>query len=373
MIIGIDGNEANVENKVGIGQFAFELLRVFAENGHKYGFEFQIYLKDDPCSHMPFETKNWRYIKIGPKKFWTQLGLPVYLYTHNPKPDVIFSPTHYAPRFSPVPSVVSVMDMSFIHYPEMFKSKDLYQLKNWTEYSVNRASKVITISQASKDDIIKEYKIDRDSVQVIYPGVNYERFNQASTMEEVKKKYNIPDKYILFVGTLQPRKNIVRLIQAFKKVIQNEKFQDLKLVVIGKKGWHYDEILSAPRENEVDNKVMFLDFVPDEDMPPLYRSAEVFVLPSLYEGFGLPILEAMKYGCPVITSNVSSMPEVGGDAAVYCDPESVEDIKEKILMVLSSPKLQKSLREKGKIQIKKFDWEKSADKVLSVLESVAKS
>jgi glycosyltransferase involved in cell wall biosynthesis len=194
-------------------------------------------------------------------------------------------------------------------------------------------------------------------------------------MQELQTKYGISKDFVLFVGTLQPRKNIIRLIEAFSKLLKDKKYQEspLQLVIVGKKGWQYDEILDSPKKFGIDNKVKFLDFVPDEDLIMLYKNALCFAWPSLYEGFGLPILEAMKMGCPVITSNVSSMPEAGGDAALYVDPENVDDIAKKLSDVVSDPKLRQDMVEKGKKQVQKFSWEKTARQTLQILEDVAKS
>lgn len=396
MLIGIDGNEANVDLKVGISEYAFELLTQFFKFKIQSS-KFKIFLKETPENDLPEELPNyWEYRVIGPKKLWTQFALPINLYFNKPRPDVFFTPTHYAPRFSPVPTVVSVMDLSYIHFPELFKKSDLYQLKNWTAYSVKNASKVITISNSSKDDIIKEYGVDEDKVVVIYPGVKRKTKNeklktvmQNSThstssvlmLSEVeaskllKEKYGIEEKFILFVGTLQPRKNIERLIEAFSKVSsrQDSDNNSLQLVIIGKEGWLYESILEAPKKFGVEVRVKFLDFVPDEDLPLFYKRAECFCLPSLYEGFGLPVLEAMQYGCPVITSNVSSLPEAGGNAAVYVNPENTHDIAEKIEKVLNDKKLQEKMRKNGFEQVKKFSWEKASEQTLKVLEDVAKN
>ncbi len=174
----------------------------------------------------------------------------------------------------------------------------------------------------------------------------------------------------MFVGTLQPRKNIERLIEAFAKLII--KHPNLSLLVVGKKGWLYEGILEAPKKFGIKESVRFIDFVQDQELPSLYKNAKCFVLPSLYEGFGLPVLEAMKYGCPVVTSNVSSLPEAGGDAALYVDPQNVNDIAEKIDKVLSDPKLREEMVKKGHEQVKKFSWEKTARETLRVLEEIAK-
>ena len=146
------------------------------------------------------------------------------------------------------------------------------------------------------------------------------------------------------------------------------KDKKISLVVIGKKGWQYEEILAAPGKFAVKDRIKFLDFVPDEDLPAFYHNAICYVLPSLYEGFGLPILEAMQYGCPVITSNVSSLPEAGGEAAMYFDPTSVDDIAHKIDKVAGDKGLREEMKKKGFVHIKKFSWKKSAEKVLSILE-----
>src|SRR5258708_9811473 len=159
-------------------------------------------------------------------------------------------------------------------------------------------------------------------------------------MKKITKQFQISDQYILFFGTVQPRKNISRLIEAFAKISKNgEGAHDLQLVIVGKKGWQYEEIFAAPEKFHVSDKVKFLDFVSDDDLPSLYENALCYVLPSLYEGFGLPVLEAMKYDCPVIISNVSSLPEAGGDAALYVDPENVTDIAEKIEKLITNEKL----------------------------------
>lgn len=368
MIIGIDGNEANIVNRVGIGEYAFELLFNFekissiCKLNHRQ-VKFYIYLKDSPLSHMPKERNGWSYRVIGPKKLWTQIALPIDLYLHR-LVDVFFTPTHYSPRFSPIPTAVSIMDISYIMYPNLFKKKDLYQLINWTKYSIKNAKKIFTISNASKNDIINHYKLIAEKVVVTYPGIKKFMINEKKSINEQKKDY------ILFVGTLQPRKNIARLIEAFSYVI--EKNKNLNLVIVGKKGWQYEEILTSPIKWGIEDNVIFKDFVTDLELESLYSNATCMVLPSLYEGFGLPVLEAMKHNCPVIVSNVSSLPEVGGDAVLYINPEDPYDIAEKINKIISNGTLRNSLIAKGKKQFKKFSWEKAARETLNVLEEMNK-
>jgi glycosyltransferase involved in cell wall biosynthesis len=216
--------------------------------------------------------------------------------------------------------------------------------------------------------------VPENKIVVTYPGIKFEIRNSKSETNSkfkmqnskfLKTKYGIEGDYVLFVGTLQPRKNIARLIEAFSRIKDNT-----QLVVVGKKGWLYEEILEAPKKFGVQDRVKFLDFVPDEDLPLFYQNALCFVLPSLYEGFGLPVLEAMKYGCPVITSNVSSLPEAGGDAALYFNPEDISDIAANLRLMITKPQLRKELIKKGFEQIKKFSWEKTARETLKTLMEV---
>ncbi len=370
MLVGIDGNEANVERRVGVSEFAYELIRHFYKlrNRGEVEYVFQIYLKNEPLKHMPEANKWFNYKIVKPRPAWTQFALPTYLFLDKNKPDVFFSPTHYAPRFSRIPRVISVMDIAYLLYPETFNKDDLYQLVNWTMYSIKKSKKVITISQNSKNDIISRYRLKHDKVEVVYPGIK--PGSNDMSQEKVREKYNIEGPFILFVSTLQPRKNLVRLIEALVKIEETTK---VKLVVVGRKGWKYEEILAAPKKYGVEDKVIFLDFVDDHDLTELYKEAELFVMPSLYEGFGLPVLEAMKNGCPVAMSNISSLPEAGGVAAAYFDPKSVEDMATVITDVLKDKKMQENMRKKGYEQVKKFSWEKSARETLKILESAVKT
>ncbi len=368
MRIGIDGNEGNVQAKVGIGEYAFELLQEFKECKIPH-VTFEIYLKTLPRNDLPKEDERWRYRIVGPGKLWTQIGLPLDLFLHKPRPDVFFTPTHYAPRFSPVPTVVSVMDVSYMHFPELFRKSDLYQLQHWTAYSVKNAKAVITISKASKNDIIRIYNVPDEKVVVTYPGIKkMAEITDNASYNQLLSEHRISQKYILFVGTLQPRKNLQKLIEAFAKISVNH--DDLHLVIIGKKGWLFEDILSAPEKYGVEEKVKFLFFVPNEILPFFYKNALFFILPSLYEGFGLPVLESMQYGCPVIASNVSSLPEAGGDAALYVDPKNVGDIAQKMEVFISEEAKRQEYIAKGYNQVKKFSWEKTAHETLNVLMEI---
>ncbi len=376
MKIGINGYEAvvprfgynkttNLPNRVGSSVYCFELLKNLAKIDIKNNYE--IFLPQSPTNDLPKATDVWKYRVLPSRKMWTITSLSLSLLKDRSL-DVFFTPTHYLPIFAPKKSVVSILDVSYIYFPELFKKKDLIQLKKWTKYSAKKSGKILTISESSKNDIIKEYGVSREKVEVIYPGISTGlSANNKLRMEDLENKFGIKNKYILFVGTLQPRKNITRLIEAYSKIDT-----DVSLVIVGRRGWKYEEILNAPDKYNVKDKVLFLENVSDEELPSLYKNAEFFILPSLYEGFGIPVLEAMSYGTAVITSNISSLPEVGGDAALYVDPNDAEDISKKMKKLLEDDNLKKQLIDKGKKQVEKFSWEKSARETLAVLEEVGR-
>lgn len=360
MLIGIDGNEANIENRVGSNIYSYELL--WALSRLKSKNKIIIYLKERPLDDLPQKSDRWQYRIVRPKRFWTQFGLPLDLYFQRPQPDVFFTPGHYLPRWCPCPTVMAILDLGYIHFPEMFKKRDLWQLKQWTARSVKKAKKILTISQASKDAIIGHYGLNPERVVVTYLGLKVVEANRKTNL----KKYGVESGFILYVGTLQPRKNLGRLIEAFSQL----KDQNLKLVIVGKKGWLYKQIFKKVKDLSLTKRVIFTGYVPDEDLPTFYQNAQCFALVSLYEGFGLPILEAMHYGCPVVASNVSSLPEVVGNAGILVNPKDVNDITRGIKEVF---RRRDELVKKGLRQCRQFSWEKCAKQTLAVLENVAKN
>lgn len=372
MIIGIDGNEANVEKKVGVSVYTANLLRYFKLNAGP-DVQFQIYLREPPHFEsafglsMPEESPYFRYKVVRGPKMWSQLFLPANLYLQRGI-DVFFSPAHYAPRFCPVPIVTTIHDVAYFYYPQEFVQKDLYQLKNWTQYSIARSKKVIAVSKTTKKDIMKFYGTPDEKIEVIYNGFEKSEPQTASSFEQIGKQYSVHrHKYLLYVSTLQPRKDVPTLIDAFAKL--KETHPEFKLVIVGRKGWMFDEIFERARKNNVEESVVFTGYLPDDEVVALYRNAFCYVLPSLYEGFGITILEAMSHGCPVITTYASSLPEVGGEACLYFEPKSSTDLLFNLNLLLTDTELRKNLIEKGKERIKLFSWEKCAEETLKILLS----
>jgi glycosyltransferase involved in cell wall biosynthesis len=371
MNIWIDGYEANMPQRLGSSQVGFELLKNIERLDSRNNYT--ILLPSPPLSGLPKPRAGWQYKILKPKPLWTRIALPFALYTAKFKPDIFYSPTHYIPKFSQVKKVVTIFDLSYLHFPQFLPKKDLWKLTNWSKHSINNSSHIMTISEFSKKDIIKNYHIDAEKITVAYPGYDADKFHEIKDeklIDRVKNKYSISGRYIIYIGTIQPRKNLIKLVEAVSRI------DDIKLVIVGKtkglgrEGWMYDEILKAPQKYNCAERVIFTGFAEADDLPYLVNGAEAFVLPSLWEGFGIPALEAMACGTPVIVSNVSSLPEVIGRSGLLINPNSVNQIEQAIRLVISDRKLQIKLCNNGLIRAKKFSWEKMAQTVLKVFEEV---
>lgn len=379
-MIAIDGNEANIENRVGSNEYAFKLLiHLFKEikdlrlKGNKPDFKCIVYLKDQPLSDLPAKTDWWQYRVLKPKILWTRWRLPLELVLNKKNIDVFFTPGHYSPLICPAPLVMAIMDLAFLRFPDQFRKKDLYKLIKWTKDSVKKAAHIIAISEFSKKEIVNLYNYPSGKITVVYPGTTKLKEEKQESFKSLKSKYKLQGKYFFYLGTLQPRKNLLKLIEAFKKL--SLKYSNYQLVVAGKKGWLYDDIFKKVGELNLKDKIVFTDYISKGEKNVLLKNSQSLVLPSLYEGFGIPVLEAMQLGCPVIISNTSSLPEVGGEAALYINnPESVDCIYQALeKMVELNLNEREKLIKLGFEQIKKFSWEKSAQKVLKELKYASRT
>lgn len=366
MIIGIDGNEANVSKQVGVSVYTSNLLKYFQKKADN-NTQFRVYLRHKPTLILPPENEHYKYVVVTGPFLWSQLFLPLHLNLHKTI-DIFFSPAHYSPRYCPVPLVVTIHDLSYFYFPDEFLKKDFYKLKNWTEYSLTKAKSIISVSKSTKKDIMKYYQIPDERIKVIYNGFEKDIQDEAMPDANFLIMHDLTArKYILYVGTLQPRKNIPTLIKAFAKFkIQNP---DFKLVITGKKGWLYESIFEEAKKQQVNDSVIFTGFIPDTDIASLYKNAFCLVFPSLYEGFGLPLLEAMSFGCPVISSHSSSLPEIGGDACLYFDSTDEKDLLADLELLKKDQSIYDELIAKGKERIKLFSWEKCAEETLQTIQN----
>lgn len=279
-----------------------------------------------------------------------------------------------APPFSPCPVVVSIHDLSFEHLPQTFKWRSRKQLRVTVRRSARQAAQVIALSEFARKDIIASYHVSSENVSVI-PLAAPAHFRPVQNEEElrrVRQTYGIEGDYILSVGAIQPRKNLSRLVAAYSRLRRTRPEVKLpQLVLVGKCAWLYDETLRAIKELEVGNSVILTGYVPEADLPALYSGALCFVYPSYFEGFGLPPLEAMKCGAPVIVGDRTSLPEVVGDAGLLVDPFDVDSIASAIQKVVADSNLREQLRAKGLERAKLFDWRETARQTLSVYKKAA--
>jgi glycosyltransferase involved in cell wall biosynthesis len=244
-----------------------------------------------------------------------------------------------------------------------------------THYQLQTATKIIAVSEATKRDLVKKAGLRGEKISVIYEDIDKKVFRKLSIdiLRDILNKYKLRrKKYFLFVGTIQPRKNLERLITSFKQFLNRQQGEEISLVLVGQKGWQSENIYKLAQQNGLAGKVRFLGRVPDEDLAGLYGGAIALTYPSLFEGFGLPILEASACGCPVLTSNRSSMPEVAGGAGILVDPLNSEEITEAMLKLYTNDIFRNNLIDKGYINLKRFDWEKTARETVKILIEAGK-
>jgi len=355
MIIGIDGNEANVKKRVGVGQYAYNTLLELHKLNTKD--QFYIYLKKNPHRDMPQANKNWQYIVIGPKILWTKIALPFKLFTQKIKLDLFFSLAHYSPMFSPVPTIPTIHDLGYLAYSKQFNKKDLYQLTQWTKKSIKKATRIVSVSQFTKNEILKTYNYPKNKIFVAYNGVGTSLNIPSRIALKILEKFKIEKPYFLYLGTLKPNKNIPFIIKAMPK------FPNFKLVIAGKKGWLYDDIFKLVADLKLENRVIFTDFINESEKWALYQHATALTIPSLYEGFGIPAIEAQICNLPVIASSIPVYKEILGESAILINPKNKEELVAALKNVQQEP-LRSKLIKAGQKNAAKFTWTNTAKSIL---------
>ncbi|MCD6518750.1 MAG: glycosyltransferase family 4 protein [Anaerolineae bacterium] len=285
--------------------------------------------------------------------------------------DVLHSPDFIPPFYRNCRSVITVHDLVFILYPH-FLTKDAARYYGQIDQAVRRTDAIIAVSQATKRDLMRLLGVPEHRIKVIYEAASpyFRPLKKPDLKQRVRGRFGIRTEFILFVGTIEPRKNIPTLLRAFRRLLDDYRL-DVQLVLAGAKGWLYDEVFQLVEELDLSKDVLFLGRVTTEELLWLYNVAQVLVTPSIYEGFGLPPLEAMACGTPVIASNVSSFPEVVADAGLLIDPNNVEELTVAIWRVLDDSELRESLIEKGLKRASFFSWEKAAQETLALYHDLA--
>lgn len=363
MLIGIDASRATRPQRTGTENYSLHLLRHLLATGG--GHRFRLYFNQPPPPDL-FPGGDWEMRAIPLPRLWTHLRLSWEVMRHGP--DVLFVPAHVIPLLHPASSVATLHDLGYLKYPQAHPRFQRLYLDWGTRWNAHVARHLIADSQATKLDLVVHYRIPAEKITVVSPGVH---LSPASPREiaGVRSRYRLPENYILFVGTLQPRKNLPTLFQAYRDLARPNG-TDYQLVLAGKRGWLFDGVLRHIEALGLSDRIRLLDYVPSQDLPGLLGGARLLVQPSLYEGFGLTLLEAMAVGVPVVTSNAAALPEVAGDAAILVNPRDVDAWREALRQALTDEALRQELILRGTRRVDLFSWERCARETLTVLERV---
>jgi glycosyltransferase involved in cell wall biosynthesis len=378
MRVGIDFT-AGIHQRGGIGRYTRELFRALISLDQQDDFVVyyshprgqrpeRVFPKTKNVAERPFGISD-RWLSV----LWFRLHMPVPIDMVTGPVDLFHFPNFMLPPVRRARTVVTVHDLSFLLHPECAEEGNRAYLERTVPDSVRRADFVVVDSANTQNDLIVLLDADPARIEVIYPAVDshFRPIDDEEALSAVRDKYNLHFPFILNQNVIEPRKNIPRLIEAFSRLKRDLGISH-RLVIGGGLGWMYESVFQAVEEFNVADSVVFLGYVPDEDLPALYNLADLFVYPSIYEGFGIPCVEAMACGTPVVASNTSSLPEAIGDAGLMVRPTDVDGIAEAIAQVLTNPTLRHDLRRRGLERAQLFTWQASAEKVLGIYRRFAK-
>lgn len=367
MRIGIDCRtilDSKNNERAGIAHYSYYLVKNILEIDKDVAFV--LFFSFGQTVPKEFLHRNVEIIYF-PKKSFPLLSSHYIFARHidRQKLDLFHSLSGNLPLFLKTQSIITIADLSMYVNPRWFLPKnDFFWRKIIIPRSIKKAKKIIAISQNTKKDIIRFFHIQENTIEVIYLGVESQNYSDSEMQKELKDCNLEGKKYFLFIGTLEPRKNIVRIIRAFENIII--KNPNYYLVIAGGLGWKYEEILQYIEKSSVKNNIVRTGYVSQRKRSALLQNALCFVWPSLYEGFGLPVLEAMSFGVGVITAHNSSLPEVGGDAVIYVDAENVDEIASAMKNIIQDNALRDTLRKKGMERAREFTWRKTAVETLMI-------
>ncbi len=363
MLIGIDASRANQEKKTGVGWYAYHLLqelkKITPDN-----VRVVLYTDKPLRGELAVLPANWseKVLHWPLQRLWTQIRLSWEMFI-NP-PDILFIPAHVFPIIHPHKTVMTVHDVAALRFSSSYNRFERWYSVWSAKFAVKNLWKVIVPSEFVKKELSSDFRFkDLHKVEVIYHGYDKRYELNDKKIEDIKQildNYSIYQPYLLSVGRLEEKKNTVNIIKAFEKV--RLQLPDIKfsLVLVGEPGYGYEKVKQAIENSQFENDIIIPGWVSEADLPYLFAGAELFVFPSLYEGFGLPVLQAFVSRVPVVASKGGSLPEIGGEAGLYVDPASVEELSTVILQLLKNQELKNKQIEKGLERIKNFSWEKSA-------------
>ncbi|MDE3145552.1 MAG: glycosyltransferase family 4 protein, partial [Bacteroidota bacterium] len=335
MRIAVNSIFLQKNNLEGYGYFVQEIFRRLAKQFPQHEF---IFIFDREYDEQFIFSSNIKPIVVAPKarhafsfKYWYDVKLPMAL--RSIKPDVLIQPYGFCSLTTNIPQVLVVHDLAFKHYPQFIAKHHLYYYRAYTKKFLNKATAIATVSEFSKSDIVQQYKIDPEKINVVYSAAkNIFKPIDISLQQKTKEKYSDGREYFLFVGGIHPRKNLMNLLRAFS-LFKKWQRSNMKLLVAGRLAWQYDDIVEKLKTYKYRDDVVLLNYLPEDELANITASAYAMLFPSLFEGFGVPVIEAMQSAVPVIMSNTSSLPEIGGSAALYADPTDADAIAKQMLQL----------------------------------------
>lgn len=377
MKIGIDIRPLNIDRKSGVEGYITNLLKSLFEldNKNEYKLFYNSFKKNNlaelnfdkkqnvkihsfnyPNKALNFSLNYFRYPKIDK----LIKGVDIFF-----QPNILFNSLSHDCK-----NVLTFHDLSFITHPKYYswKRRAWHRLIN-AKRLAQRADGIIAVSKSTKNDLVEIFNINPDKIEVIHSGIDKSGDFNKIKQNKIMEKYNLPSKYFLYLGVLEPRKNIINIISAFE-IFKKYKINDYKLVLAGSKGWLSKRIINKIKASKYKKDIILYGFVDEKLKKYLYQMANIFLFPSFYEGFGFPPLEAMAAGTPIITSTVSSLPEICGKAALYVDPYNTMELFKMILNICENNDLRENLIKFGNEQVNKFYWEKSAKKTLEFFKHI---
>jgi glycosyltransferase involved in cell wall biosynthesis len=339
------------------------------------GLQFEVILSNAYCGQLE-ESNNLSIskIKIDTRNRYKRILFENFMlrkYYRQNEFQLFHSPGYVLPYSWNAPSVLTVHDIIALEHPEFCQDESVVYFKLFLPRSIKKATKIIAVSNKVKEDILKRFAIPPEKIEVIYHGVAdcYSEIVPVEELIRIKKQYHLPERYILFVGNIEPKKNLERLVLGFSWLKKNTGIPH-KLVIAGKKGWKYEKLFETINKLQLSEELLFTGYVPEKDLPGIYKMASIFVFSSLDEGFGIPPLESMACGTPVLASNQGALPEVTGGNCLQVNPYDIEDIANGIYKLLTNDDLRNKSIEKGKEWVKNFTWERTAKETLKVYEDV---
>lgn len=375
MIIGIDASRAFLKKRTGIEEYSYQVIKhlrtelteqtVFLYVRKKISWQAGRFVWVTPPIDFDLPP-NWQLKALWAPRFWTQLRLSwEMLYA---QPEVLFVPAHTVPFIHPKRTIVTIHGLEYEFCPQAYSWYERWYMRISIRCSCRWAEMVVCVSENTKRDVMKSYGVSETKIRVVSEGYDNKTENLSPITCDVLPATDIQEvPYLLFIGRLEERKNILRIIEAFEILKRTYQISH-ELVLVGKPGYGYEKIRSKIHGLQSDIPIRELGYVSEEEKWRLLCKADIFVFPTLYEGFGIPVLEAQAAGTPVVTSNVSSLPEVAGDGAVYVDPESAESIAEGVWQVLSDPDLRNGIIEKATQNLSRFGWVSCARGLVAILQ-----